>query len=382
MNFVIILLLCLLAVGLSVGVVWAEYYLAKQRVIYWSLIPSAVVLLASLLTLLIMKLCGAGWLSSLVTFYLLQVPVITGVIALAPLRLHRQIRIAAASEKQTRLITARRIEAEKRRQLNESLKGFRCAESKMKLEGQREVVLMSRSGKRVDEISTETGVPADEIALILESYDRYAARLEEAGGGTADLILTPEQEEDIVGRLVNSNPYECDAGAAGLWDKFSARELVAARVQTGVSTRITAAYLKHWGFTVPAPQTIKARSEEPAVRNWIASDFEKIRKAAAEAKGEIIWIYTVPMSKIREITTYVSADPVMLAAVTNDGSIRFKVYDANERDRFSDFVTALISGESKKLFAVVNENYDDYMGHLGRAKRKAMEEHIEFFPCL
>lgn len=380
MNFIVFLLLCLLAVALSAGVVWCEYYLAKQKVIYWSLIPSAVVLFASLLTLLIMRLCDVDWFPSLVTFYLLQIPVVLGVLILPTLRLHRRIRVAAASEKQNRLMTARRIEAEKRRQLAESLKGFRCAESKMKLEGQREVVTMSKNGKTPEEISALSGVAVDEIKVILESYERYAARIEEVGG-TADLILTPEQEEDIVGRLVNSLPYECEAGTAGLWDKFSARQLAADRLQSGVSTRIISAYLKHWGFTVPAQQTIKVRSEEPAVRNWIASDFEKIRKAAFDAKGEIVWIYTVPMVAIREITTYVPSEPVMLAAVTGDGSIRFKVYDQSDRDRFADFVTSLISGESKKLFAVVNENYDDYMSRLGKGKRKAMEEHIEFFPC-
>lgn len=381
MNILVFILLCLLAAGLSFGVVVAEYYLAKQKVIYWSLIPSAVVLVGSLVTLLVMRLCNASWFDSLVTFYLLQIPVVAGVIALPHLRLHRRIRVAAASEKQTRLMTARRIEAEKRRQLTESLKGFRCAESKMKLEGQREVVMMSKTGKSKEEISDVSGATVDEIELILESYDRYSARLEEVGG-TADLILTPEQEEDIVGRLVNSMPYECDAGASGLWDKFSARQLAADRLQSGVSTRIISAYLKHWGFTVPAAQTIKVRSEEPSVRNWIASDFEKIRKAAALAKGEIVWIYTVPMVAIREITTYVPSEPVMLVAVTNDGSIRFKVYDQSERDRFADFATSLVSTESKKLFAVVNENYDDYMSRLGRAKRKAMEDHIEFFPCV
>lgn len=380
MTLLVFLMLCLLAVGLSFGVVVAEYYLAKQKVIYWSLIPSATVLLASLLTLLIMRLCDARWFTTLVTFYLLQVPVVFGVIMLPTLRLHRRIRVVAASEKQTRLMTARRIEAEKRRQLNEMLKGFHCAESKMRTEGQREIVVMFKTGKSNEEISAVSGASEEEINLILDSFERYCARLEEVGG-TADLILTPEQEEDIVGRLVNALPYECDAGASGLWDKFSARQMAADRIGSGISTRIISAYLKHWGFTVPAPQTIKARAEEPNVRNWIASDYEKIRKAAADAKGEIIWIYTVPMAAIREITTYVPTDPVMLAAVTADGSIRFKVYDQSERDRFSDFATSLVSGQSGKLYAVVNENFDDYMSRLGKAKRRAMADHIEFFPC-
>lgn len=374
-------MLLLVALSAAVGVVYAVYRLAKIQNIFWSLIPSGGVLFVSLLVLLIMKLAGAGWFSSLVTFYLLQIPVMAGVVALPYMRLHRRINVAAENEKQSRLQVARRIEAERRRQLLESLQGFCCAESAMKPEGQREIVLLSKNGKEVDEIVVSSGVSEEEVRMILDSYERYASRLE-GGVGTADLILTPEQEEDIVCRLVNSAPYECGAGSAGLWDKASARELVATRLDSGVSSRIVAAYLRHWGFTVPAKQTIKARSGDPAVKGWIVSDFEKIRKAAAANGGEILWIYTVRMEAVREISTYIPKNPVLVAAVTNDGALRFRVYDEKRRDYFGDFVTALLATADRKIYAVVNENFDEYMTSVGRAKRRALEEKIEFFGCV
>ncbi len=380
MNLGIFILLLLVALSAAVGVVYAIYRMAKMN-IFWSLIPSGGVLAVSLLTLLIMRLAGAGWLSSLITFYLFQIPVMAGVIALPYTRLHRRINVAAENEKQHRLQVARRIEAERRRQLLESLQGFYCAESAMKPEGQREIVLLSKNGKDVAEIVASSGVAEEEVRLILDSYERYAARLE-GGDGTADLILTPEQEEDIVCRLINSAPYECSAGNAGLWDKAAARELVANRIDTGVSTRIVAAYLRHWGFTVPQKQTIKARVSDPLVKSWIVSDFEKIRKSAASVGGEIIWIYTVPMEAVREISTYIPKHPLLVAAVTNDGAIRFRVYDANRRDYFGDFVTALLATADRKYYAVLNEHYDDYMTSLGRAKRRALEDKIEFFDCV
>ena len=71
----------------------------------------------------------------------------------------------------------------------------------------------------------------------------------------------------------------------------------------------------------------------------------------------------------------------MMAAVTNDGAIRFKVYD-NKRDRFSDFVTALVSSSERKIYAVVNEQYDEYMTAMGKAKCRALEDKIEFFGCV
>ncbi|MBQ8288145.1 MAG: hypothetical protein IJX76_05165 [Clostridia bacterium] len=381
MNIGIFILLLLVALSAAVGVIYAVFRLAKIQNIFWSLIPSGGVLFISLLILLIMKLAGAGWFSSLVTFYLFQIPVMAGVVALPYMRLHRRIDVAAENEKQNRLQVARRIEAERRRQLLESLQGFCCAESAMKPEGQREIVLLSKNGKEVAEIVAASGVSEEEVRMILDSYERYASRLE-GGDGTADLILTPEQEEDIVCRLINSAPYECGAGSNGLWDKSSARELVATRLDSGVSTRIVAAYLRHWGFTVPQKQTIKARSGDPLVKSWIVSDFEKIRKEAAKNQGEIIWIYTVPMEAVREISTYIPKNPVLIAAVTNDGAIRFRVYDERRRDYFGDFVTALLASADRKYYAVLNERYDDYMSSIGRAKRRALEEKIEFFDCV
>ena len=97
--------------------------------------------------------------------------------------------------------------------------------------------------------------------------------------------------------------------------------------------------------------------------------------------GEIVWIYTVPMEKVREISSFIPQHPVMMAAVTNDGSIRFKVYD-EKRDRFGDFVTALVSSSDRKLYAVVNEQYDEYMTSMGKAKLRALESKIEFFGCV
>jgi hypothetical protein len=380
-NFGIIVILVLLALVVSVGIVYAVYRLAKMKNVFWTLIPSGGMLVITLLVLLIMKLAGAGWIDSLVTFYIFQLPVIAGVLSISPLRLNRKINVAAENEKQVRLQVARRIEAERRRQLLDSLQGFCCAESTMKVEGQREIVLMSKNGKAIEEIVNLSGSSAEEVQMILDSYERYSSRLE-TGDGTADLILTPEQEEDIVCRLVNSVPYQCDAGEGSLWDKSSARKLAANRLDAGVSARIVSAYLRHWGFTVPAAQTIKARANDPRVKSWIISDFEKIRKTAAAKGGEIIWIYTVPMEAICEISTYIPKNPVLLAAVTNDGAVRFKVYDETDRDRFSDFATALAASADRKIYAVVNEEYDAYMTALTKAKRRALENKIEFFECV
>ena len=381
LNIGIAIVLLLVSLAAGVGVVFGVHYLAKMKSVFWSLIPSGGMLLISLLILLIMNLAGAKWLTSFITFYIFQIPVIAGVLALAPMRLHRRINVAAENEKAMRNQIARRIEAERRRQLEDSLLGFCCAESAMDPEGQRKIVLLSKTAeKSAAEIASLTGAGESEVQAILDAYERYASRLD-ASDNTADLILTGDQEEDIVCRLINSVPYECNAGNVGLWDKGAARELAANRVGSGVSTRIISAYLRHWGFTVPAAQTIKARSTDPVVRTWIVSEYEKIRKEALANNGEIVWIYTVPMEKVREISSFIPQHPVMMTAVTNDGAIRFKVYN-DVRDRFSDFVTALVSASDRKIYAVVNEQFDEYMTAMGKAKLRALESKIQFFSCV
>ena len=101
-NIGIFIVLLLVALVAAVGVVIGVHYLAKMKSVFWSLIPSAGVLFISLLVLLIMKLAGAKWSTALITFYLLQIPVMAGVFALAPMRLHRRINVAAENEKEMR----------------------------------------------------------------------------------------------------------------------------------------------------------------------------------------------------------------------------------------------------------------------------------------
>ena len=103
---------------------------------------------------------------------------------------------------------------------------------------------------------------------------------------------------------------------------------------------------------------------------------EDTAKALAE-NGEIIWIYTVPLDTVREISTFMPKNPIMLCAVSNDGSIEFKVYDATDKNAFDDFLNALINSYKTKLFAVINEHYEDYVRVFGREKLKYVSDKIE-----
>ena len=380
MNAFEIILLIIGALALSTGICFAEYYATARKNVFFGLIPTAAIWALDLIILLIMAAAGARASTAFTVFYILQLPVVVGVVSFVVFRRKRRAGAIAEQQKEIRLQTARRMEEEKRNRLLETLKGFVCAESKMKPEGQREIVVLSKTGKNVSEICDLTGADRAEVELILASYDRYDARIN-SEYGTSDLIFTPEQEESIVTNVINSLPFDHSISSE-LWTKKCVRSLAADIVDKPVSIRMISAYMKHWGFTVPAHQTIKFRSERPAVRTWLAGEFEDIRKRAADEGGEILWIYTVPLDSMREISTYMPKNPVMISAVSNDGSMCFKVYDASQKNAFDDFYGALSDSFKTKIFAVVNENYDEYVKVVGKEKLKLLSDRIELFKCV
>ena len=380
MNTAEIIILIISAVVLTIGVGVGEFFLTSKRQVLIGLIPAGAAWVIALVTFLILLLAKSGIITALVVFYALQIPVVTGVVTFTLFRKKRRAGAIAEHQRELRLQTARKMEEEKHRRLLETLKGFVCAESAMKPEGQREIVAMRKSGKSVDDIFTITGAEPAEIELILNAFERYNARIN-GEFGTSDLILSPEQEEAIVTNIVNSLPYDHSI-AAQLWTRQGVRALAADIIDAPVSIRIISAYMKHWGFTVPVYQTVKYRRERPDVRNWLADEFEVIREKASAENGEIIWIYTVPLDSMREISTFMPKSPVMLCAVSNDGSICFKVYGETQTNAFDDFVDGLCESFKTKIFAVVNENYDEYVKTVGREKLKFLSGKIELFKCI
>ncbi len=379
METYVIILLFVASLLVSAGVIFGEYILTNRKNAFYSLIPVGGAFVATLILLLIM-LFVAKPLTTFITFYIFQIPVVLGVVSMVFIRKKRRAGAIAEQQKEARLKTARRMEEEKHRRLLETLKGFYCAESRMKAEGQREIVILSSSGKTTAEIAQISGARESEVELILKSFERYNSRIN-GESGNSDVILTPEQEEAIVTNIINSLPFD-HSMSAQLWTKQSVRMMAADLTGTSLSIRIIGAYMKHWGFTVPTAQTIKHRSSESKVRSWIAGDFEIIRKRAASENGEILWIYTVPLDRSTSISAYMPRNPVMICAVSNDGAMAFKVYDGQDKRAFDDFTDALTTSFKTKIFAVINENYLEYSKAVGNDKLKFIADKMEIFPAV
>ena len=369
-------------IAASVAAVWGENYLSKKDSPFWGLIIPSSVFFVNIITLLIMLLAKASLKKLLLVFFAIYAVVAASLVAFIIFRVRRAKLVNENIKKRNKVLAARRAEAENQKHLLDQLKGFVCPESFVDSKTQKDVVLMAKSGRTNEEISQKTTLDVKEIEAILLSFKRYVSRIESSDEGTADLILSPAQQEEILTNIVNSLPTEHNINTEEYWTKHSVRHLASAILGENVSARIMSAYLRHWDVAVPADKTIKVRRENPAVANWLVNEFEDVRIKCKNEGGEIIWIYTLKPEAIHEVSKHIPHDSVLLMAVTNDGYSRFKFYPSSEKDMFSKFANSLVTSANCKYFAVVNENFDEYMEELGRVSIRALSDRIEFFKAI
>ncbi len=365
-------------IAASAAVVFGQSKLTKKDGPFWGLLIPSAVFIVNILTLIIMLVSDARLRDTVLVFTAIYLVVVAGVVSYIIFRVQHLGRVADDTRRRNRALAARRAEAESQKRLLALLKGFVCSESSINADGQREIVLMSKAGREIEEIAEAASADVKEIEAILASFKRYTSRIESDDGAT-DLILTAAQQEEIVSNIANSLPADHGINSESYWTKSTVRSLASDILGTSVSSRIIGAYLRHWDLAVPASKTIKARRENPIVANWLATEFEDIRSKCMSEGGEILWIYTVKPEAIHDVSSNVPKDCVLLLAITNDGFTKFRLYSASESSIFEKFVDTITEYASCKYFAVVNENYDDYMKELGRAKVRSLSTQIEFF---
>ncbi len=367
-------------IAASAAVVFGQSKLTKKDGQFWGLLIPSAIFLVNILTLIIMLVSDARLRDVVLVFTAIYLVVVAGVVSYVIFRTQHLGRVADDTRRRNRALAARRAEAENQKRLLDLLKGFVCPESTINAEGQREIVLMSKAGREIEEIAEAASTDVKEIEAILASFKRYMSRIE-SDDGTTDLILTSAQQEEIVSNIANSLPKDHGINSESYWTKTSVRSLASALLGTSISSRIVGAYLRHWDLAVPASKTIKSRRENPIVANWLATEFEDIRSKCMSEGGEILWIYTVKPEAVHDISSNIPKDCVLLIAITNDGFARFRLYSASESSMFEKFVETITEGASCKYFAIINENYEEYTKALGRAKVRLLSTQIEFFPA-
>lgn len=378
MKFLYILLTIIGVAAVSAGAVAAQMFFAKKKSKLWGLIPMVALFVAAVITAIVLLVCNVGPIKTLLWFLLFYIPIIISLVSFGVIRRGHLKVVEDQINRQNMVAAARHMEAERHRRLTEQLKHFSCSASALSAKEQQEIVMKVQTGKTPENVADATGIELAEINAILTAFERYVNGYNSVDN-SSDVILTDEQCEEAVLRLANSTPKAEGIGYDELWNKSSARAILCTITGMGVSKRTTSAYLRHFGFTIPASQAIKSRREIPEVALWIHDHYPAIRKKAIDNGAEIIWIYQTDVACIKDFSLNTVQDPVMISAVSEDGNITFRVYPKGDRDKFSDFVTALSTQYNRRMIAVVNENYHENMKILGVKRREELASRIEFF---
>jgi transposase len=156
-----------------------------------------------------------------------------------------------------------------------------------------------------------------------------------------------------------------------LWSRRAVQEAVKIRFALDMPIRTVGEYLNRWGFTPqrPAKQAVEQRPEE--VQRWLQVDYPAIVEKAKAEGAEIYWgDETAVRQDAAWLRGYAPAGqtPVlphsprrhgisMLSALTNQGLVRFALYDgAVNSERFIEFLQALVADSAGRKVHLIVDN--------------------------
>ena len=156
-----------------------------------------------------------------------------------------------------------------------------------------------------------------------------------------------------------------------LWSRRAVQQAVKARFALDMPIRTVGEYLRRWGFTPqrPAKRAIEQRPEE--VQRWLQVDYPAIAEKAMAEGAELYWgDETAVKQDAAWLRGYaaVGHTPVlphsphrhgisMLSALTNQGLVRFALYDgAVNTERFIEFLQALVAESAGRKVHLIVDN--------------------------
>ncbi len=194
------------------------------------------------------------------------------------------------------------------------------------------------------------------------------------------------------GWIANKCPDQMQLPFA-LWTAQATRELIHKKFGKSLGLSTMQLYLKRWGFSAQKPLT-RARQRDPQkIAAWLEQDYPSIAARAKRDKAVIYWSDETGICNQDQIgkgyapkgqtpiltQTGQKFSTSMIAAVSNRGLMRFKLYKgALNVAIFIDFMKRLIKDAKQKVFLIV----DNLRVHHAKAVQDWLARHkveIEIF---
>jgi transposase len=260
---------------------------------------------------------------------------------------------------------------------------------------QRAVLLVEKGATHMEAVQA-VGVHRGTVSRWCGAFRRNGASgIEKGRRGRRvgdQLMLTASEARRVQGWIANKCPDQMQLPFA-LWTAQAVRELIYKKFGKTLGLSTMQLYLKRWGFSAQKPLTRATQRDPQKIAAWLEHDYPSIAARAKREKAAIYWSDETgicnqdqigrgyaPKGQTPVLTqTAQKFSTSMIAAVSNRGLMRFKLYKgALNVAIFIDFLKRLIKDAKQKVFLIV----DNLRVHHAKAVQEWLAQHkdeIEIF---
>lgn len=239
-------------------------------------------------------------------------------------------------------------------------------------EKRKQAVRMRKRGHTYKAIGESVGVHERTVIRWIRTYEtRGTAALKAKQQGRPMGVgrsLTPDQEKRIQKLITDRTPDQLKMAYA-LWTREVVRELIAKEMKINLAIRTIGKYLSLWGFTPQKPLKRAYEQNPKKVAEWLDETYPVIKARAKAERAEIYWGDETGMRngcqrergyapKGRTPVIHLNAKRAstnMLSAITNQGKVRFKIFEGNmNADILIDFMKRLLKAAERKVFLILD----------------------------
>ncbi len=271
---------------------------------------------------------------------------------------------------------------------------------KLSTEAQQQIrnqsIRLRKHGKTYKEISEITCVHQNTIARWCKDYQHKgikAIKIKKRGRRAGSCrTLTLEQERQIQKTIYEKCPDQLKFPFA-LWTRKAVQQLIRHFYSVEMPVRTVGEYLKRWGFTPQKPLRRAYKQNPKAINKWLDREYPAIAKKAKKEGAEIHWgdetglcndSYHGRSYAPRGHTPAIRLHPRckrvnLISTVTNQGKVRFMVYEAKMNSgTLIRFMKRLIKESTRKIFLVL-DNLKVHHSYIVRDWLEKHKEQIEVF---
>ena len=266
----------------------------------------------------------------------------------------------------------------------------------------RRAVAMHEAGHSQVSIASALGVHENTVGRWLKTFRSVGAvglKRRKRGRRPVEQRLLSETQEALLKKLITDNCPDQLKLPFALWTREAVRDLIKARFDVTLALRTITDYLKRWSFTPQRPMKRATERQDTKIQKWLQEDYPKIRRRAKKEGAEIHWGDETGLSNQANYGRSFAPKgqtPViqrtarrhttsMISSITNRGTARFMIYEA-ERERafslnadlFLAFLKRLIKAAKQKVFLIV-DNLRVHKAHKVTAWVEKHKDRVELF---